>query len=428
VLKLAVLADDLTGGMIIASKLEESGVVCPLVTDVSQLADMATPPTALVLARKIRFIPAQAAQEEARCAAEAFKRLGAATIYYKYSALFDSTDAGNIGPVAESLLDATGATRTLFCPAYIDRGVTVYKGHLFVHSTLASDTYKRFDPVSPALTSDVVTRLRAQTGRKVDLLDHQMLADDAPGRDAFADKAACPFWVADAIDAADVARIASIARDWALVTGGDSLPPAIIMEHRGDAPRERGSGSRLLAGTPGHEAVLAGSCGQNTIQQLDAFAERHPVWRIDLARDGDNGTLVKEIGDWAAAHLPGGPIAVATTADPDGVAAAQARYGREGASMRADRLMAAVAVALRGLGVRKFAIAGGETSGAILTALGARRLEVAGYDQQLYGGYCLNREDIPTSFVLKPGGMGADDFFFSALERMRAAERDAIAA
>ncbi len=421
--ELAVLADDLTGGMIIASKLEADGVVCPLVTEAAYIAGLPASTKAIVLARKIRFAPAEQAREEARTAAAAFAARGARTLYYKYSAAFDSTDQGNIGPIAEALLAATGAERTLFAPAYIDLNLTVYKGHLFFGPILASDSPKRFDPVSPALSADLVARLRAQTGLKVGLLDHQQLGDDpAAINQRLRAQADTPFWIADSVDDRDVATLAAVSRTWPLVTGGDTLAPAILRDRLGDAPREAGSGRRLLPGTRGPEAVLAGSCGAATRRQLDAFEARHPLWRIDLARDGDTPGLVDAILAWAAERLPSGPVGVCTTSDPAGVAAAQAAFGREGASERADRLMASLAVGLRREGVRKLVIAGGETSGAILNALDVRELEVATYDD-LYGGYCRSRGGVETTFVLKPGGMGQPDFFFTALDRMREAER-----
>jgi uncharacterized protein YgbK (DUF1537 family) len=423
VLELAVLADDLTGGMIIAAKLEAAGVVCPLVTDPEHVADLPTDAAAVVLARKIRLVPSEVARDEAKAAAAAFAARGAKTVYYKYSALFDSTDQGNIGPIAEALMTATGAARTLFCPAYVDLGVTMYKGHIFLGSTLMSDSPKRFDPMTPATTSDVVAKLRGQTTWRVGLADHQMLnARTRPIEVALEGRPDTPFWVMDAIDDADVAAIAALVRDWPLVTGGDSLPPAIIADRRGAAPPQAGSGRRLLPAAPGYAAVLAGSCGQATMAQLAAFAERHPVWQVDLARDGDAEGLADTIAAWAAERLASGRVAVATPAEPAGVAAAQAAFGRDGASERADRLSAAVAVRLRDLGVGRLVIAGGETSGAVLKALGVGRLEVAGYDE-LWGGYCHAPGKRPMSFVLKPGGMGDPPFFFTALDRLDEAGR-----
>lgn len=420
-LELAVLADDLTGGMIIASKLEAAGVVCPLITDVAALDELPTDPTAVVLARKIRLSAPELARDEARRAAAAFKKRGARTIYFKYSALFDSTDRGNIGPIAETLVEETGAARTMFCPAYIDRGATMYKGHVFVGAALLAESPKRFDPVTPADTSNLVAKLKAQTSWPVDLIDHQTLVANRAAA-AFDAQPDCPFWLVDSLDEADVARVAALSRGWPLVTGGDSLPPAIIRDRFSAASPEPGSGRRLLTATPGAEVVISGSCARPTLAQLDAFAERHPIWRVDLEREGDEAGLDQRIANWAAARLPAGPVAIATSAEPEAVAAAQARFGREGASLRADRLLAAVATRLGDLGVTKFVIAGGETTGEVFAALGVRRFEVGGYDD-LFGGYCCARRRAPLSFVLKPGLTGGISFFFNALERMRSAER-----
>jgi uncharacterized protein YgbK (DUF1537 family) len=426
VFELAVLADDLTGGMIVASMLERAGVVCPLLTDADEVAGLNGETQAVVLARKIRLIPSESARAEARRAAAAFAARGARTVYYKYSALFDSTDEGNIGPIAEALLEATGAARTLFCPAYVDLGITMYKGHVFLGSRLISETSKRFDPMTPAVTSDIVAKLGRQTRRPVGLIDHRMLGCGEPQVETrMAARADTPFWVVDAIDEADVERIAVLTRDWPLVTGADSLPPAMIRARRAGAAPHPESGRRLLPATPGFEAVIAGSCGQATMAQLEVFARSHPVWRVDLARDGDVEDLDRRIADWAAERLPGGPVAIATSAGPEDVKAAQAAFGRDGASLRADRLLGAVAVRLRALGVRKFVVAGGETSGEVLRVLGARRLQVGGYDDTLFGGYCHCAEGPPTSFVVKPGGMGEEGFFAMALDRMREAERQA---
>src|SRR5581483_11489845 len=173
---------------------------------------------------------------------------------------------------------------------------------------LISDTPKRFDPVTPATTSNVVAKLRGQTSWRVGLVSHQMLNAEAPPvAQALEARPETPFWVIDAIDEADVAKIAALARDWPLVTGADSLPPAILRDRLGDAPAQAGSGRRLLPAAPGHEAVIAGSCGPATIAQLDAFAERHPVWRVDLARDGDSAALADAIAAWAAERLAASP-------------------------------------------------------------------------------------------------------------------------
>lgn len=425
-LELAVLADDLTGGMIIASMLEKAGVVCPLITDANGVRSFEGEPTALVLARKIRLIAASRAREEAALAASVFKARGARTIYYKYSALFDSTARGNIGPIAEVLLKETGAAQTLFCPAYIDRTVTIYQGHLFVGKTPLAESFKRYDPVTPAETSDLVAKLSSQTSLEVGLISHQALRMEIEVlRGTVENEHARPFLIADAVDDADVNKLAALTREWKVVTGADSLAPAVMAERRRGLPPQPKSARRLLPPAEGHAAVLVGSCAEATRAQLEAFERDHPVWKIDLARD-TNERLAGDIASWAAERLNAGPVAISTNSTPERVRAAQEAFGVEGASQRADQLLGELATRLFSLGVRKYVIAGGETSGEILNALAVKRLEVAAYDDELFGGYCHCAGD-PISFVLKPGSMGHQDFFARALERMREADRAASA-
>ena len=423
-LELAILADDLTGGMIIASLLEQGGVVCPLLTAADGVRNSRAEPTALVLARKIRLVAPALARQEAAVAASAFRARDARTIYYKYSALFDSTSKGNIGPIAETLLAETGAAQTLFCPAYIDRTVTVYQGHLFVGKTPLAESFKRYDPVTPAETSDLVAKLSSQTDWKVGLISRQALrADIEEVRAQVESQHEHRFFIADAIDEGDVRKLAALTRDWKVVTGADSLAPAVMADRREGLGRQPNSGRRLLPAASGHAALLVGSCAETTRTQLQCFEEQHPVWHIDLARDAVDDRLVSQITEWARERLELGPIGISTNSTPDRVRAAQDAYGIEGASRRADQLFAQLATRLRQLGVSKYVIAGGETSGEILNALAIKQLEVAAYDDELFGGYCHAGGRDAMSFVLKPGSMGNPDFFARAFARMREADK-----
>ncbi|HEV2365290.1 MAG TPA: four-carbon acid sugar kinase family protein [Caulobacteraceae bacterium] len=422
-LELGVLADDLTGGMMIASLIEREGVVCPLATNAEALADVGPAAEAVVLARKIRLADPDVARAEARAAAAAFAKAGARRIYSKYCATFDSTERGNIGPIAEALMEAMGAQRTVFSPAFPQRRVTVFQGHVFLGPTLMGESFKRFDPATPMTESNLVKVLQAQTQTRVGLLAHETLARGKAAAEAELERQSdIPFFIVDAVDEADIERTAELTLDWPLITGGDSLAPALARTWRSSARPQEGANRRLLPPAPGKTAVLAGSCAAATLRQLALFEERHPVRRIDLVAEADDQDLAASILDWAAEQLEHGPVAIATSADRDGVAAAQARFGRQGAAARADTVLGALAKGLHRLGVRKFLVAGGETSGEVIGALGARRFEVSGFDD-LGGGYCHQPGATPLSFVIKAGGMGSEDFFFAALARL--AEADA---
>jgi uncharacterized protein YgbK (DUF1537 family) len=420
-LELAVLADDLTGGMITASALEGVGVRCPLVTTVEALGELPADAEAVVLARKIRLIDPALARQEAKAAADAFKRLKAKRIYYKYSGVFDCTPRGNIGPIAEELLKEVGARQTIFCGALIERDITVYEGRMFLRNVPLAESPKRFDPVTPAFESNLVEALRPQTSLAVGLLPHRILfRGRAAAERELARLAGTPFIIVDAADSDDIDRIAELVLDWPLTTGADSLTPALARAWKKtqlkSAPR-----SRLLPAVGGFGAVLSGSCAAPTLVQLDNFAARHPVWRIDLAKDAEKPDLVDEVVQWAIERLSAGPVAIATSGDVAAVAEAQARFGVEGASLRSDKLIGDVGKRLYDAGVRKFVVAGGETSGQVLSALGVRQVEVAPLDDML-GGYCHQAGPTKVSMVLKPGTYGDPDFLFSALTRLEEAD------
>ena len=422
-LELGVISDDLTGGMRVASFLEREGVRCPLVTSGEALDTLDDEVQVVVVGQKLLAKPAHEAQADARRAGEALLAKGARQLYHKYSGLFASTARGNIGPVAETLMEITGAEHVLFCPAFPERGSTVYQGRMFLgKGQMLHESPRRYDPVTPMTNSNLVEVLQSQSRVKVGLLEHAIIA---------AGSAACEehiraqradgvrFFIADSIDQADMAQVATLSRDASLVTGADQLPVMLARNWL----QERSHPSRTsLPAAPGHEAVISGSCTPKTGRQLAYFERSHPVFRVDLLEAAADSVLSDKVIAWARDRLEDGPLGVATTTDRDGVMRAQAELGRDGASALADQVLATVSRALHEFGVRKFVVAGGETSGAVMESLGVDRVEVAAHDEVLYGGYCHSAGTDPLSLVVKAGGAGDEDFHLVALERMRSDE------
>ena len=167
--------------------------------------------------------------------------------------------------------------------------------------------------------------------------------------------------------------------------------------------------------------MLSGSCSGNTNRQIRAFERQHPLFKIDLLQAAGDANMVDRIADWAAGKLAQGPVGVATTTDHDGVERAQGVLGRQGAADLAEDLLGRVTSRLHGLGVRKFVVAGGETSGKVIDTLGIDRLRVSSFDY-LGGGYCHAAGTDPISLVTKAGGAGEEDFFDTALQRMQEAD------
>ncbi|WP_043837676.1 3-oxo-tetronate kinase [Muricoccus aerilatus] len=415
---LGAIADDLTGAVELAGMLAAGGMRVALVLDD---APVPTGQDAVVVALASRVAPVEEARAGFARAAEALLGAGARRIFFKYCATFDSTSAGNIGPCADVLMERMGARFTLFAPTFPEVERRVFMGHLFVGAQLVSDSPKRFDPLTPMTEPNLVKVLSAQTARAVGLIPLPSVArgPEAVVRRVDALRAeGVSYAIADAGTEEDLATLARASWDWRLTTGGSNLAAhylAIWREHGLLSPAP--AAAALRAGGGG--AVLAGSCSDRTREQVEHFAARHPVLRIDLARMESPEAALREAADWAVSLLARGPVCVTTAGDAEAVAAAQARLGRDGAARAAEGLLGALAVALVEAGVRRILVAGGESSGAVIRSLGISRLSVAPYVSPGIG-LCAAEEPLPLALCLKSGKLGPVDMFSTVLETMRA--------
>lgn len=412
------IADDLTGAVELAGMLAAGGMRVALVLDD---APVPAGQDAVVVALPSRVAPLEEAKAGFARAADALLGAGAERLFFKYCATFDSTPKGNIGPCADLLMDRTGADFTIFAPSFPEAERRVFMGHLFVGAQLVSNSPKRHDPLTPMTEPDLVKVLAPQTRRRVGLIPQHVVAQgaEAVGRHVAGLRAAgVSYAIADAGTEEDLATLARASWDWRLTTGGSNLAahfPAIW--------RERGLLSAAVAEpvtrAGGHGAVLAGSCSDRTREQVEHFAARHPVLRIDLARMETPEAALRDAVAWALPLLESGPVCVTTAGDPQAVAQAQARLGRDGAARAAEGLLGALAVALVGAGVRRVLVAGGESSGAVIRALGISRLSVAPYASPGIG-LCAAEEPVTLALCLKSGKLGPVDMFATVLEQMRA--------
>lgn len=420
---LGVVADDLTGGMETAAMLIAAGVDCAFVTD-PQLVDSLDGAQAIVVAQKTRVIGAGEAVARTERAARALVAKGARQVFFKYCATFDSTDKGNIGPVSDMLLEVTGAPYTAFCPSSPPLGRTVYNGHLFLGTQLISESPKRHDPLTPMTDPDLVRVLQRQTQTKVGLLAHPSVSTggatlESAMREQLASGAR--FFIADTIYDSDLDNIAALTLDWPLMTGN-----ATIVQHYPALWRARGLigaslHKRELVPIQGKGVVLSGSCAERTLEQLADFEKSHPVLRLDLASIGDDRSAVETALAWALPRLETGPVAISTSGAPEAVATAQARFGRDGAAALAEKILGDLAVAFHGQGVRRFVVAGGETSGSVVERLGIRSLKVGPYGGPGIGTATTEGSD-PVALCLKSGKLGPVDLFSRALVSMQSPE------
>jgi uncharacterized protein YgbK (DUF1537 family) len=371
----------------------------------------------VVVALKSRSIdPAQAVAQSVD-ALGWLRARGARQILFKYCSTFDSTPQGNIGPVAQALLDALGASIAIVCPAFPTNRRTLYMGHLFVGDRLLSDSSMRDHPITPMTDADLVRWLQRQTPYPVALLAHPVVArGEAAVRDELGRLAASGvrLAVADAISDDDLRVLGRACADAALITGGSGIALGLPENFRRAAALSRATTGPAPLG--GRAAVVSGSCSEATRRQIRAYAASGPARLVTAAQIVDEGLTPDAVADWALAQPASQAPLVYTSADPETVAQAQRRYGAARVAQAVEDFMGRLACRLYERGFRRQVVAGGETSGAVVQALGVRLLAIGPEIDP--GVPALSGLDMPVALALKSGNFGADDFFEKALARV----------
>lgn len=415
---LGCIADDFTGATDLCNTLVRNGMRAVQLIGVPR-ADLELPDAeAVIVALKSRTIPAGEAVEQSLEALRWLRAAGASQILFKYCSTFDSTDAGNIGPVGDALLEELSGI-AIVCPAFPETGRTIYRGHLFVGDALLSDTHMRTHPLTPMTDSSLVRVLQRQSRRKVGLVGWPVVRKGAEAIRVALDelrKSGHGYAVTDAIEDADLVELGHAVAEAPLLTGGSGIAMGLPDNFRAAGLLQAGAVADSLPAIRGHAAVLAGSCSAATLGQVEAMAKTHPALRLDPETLAEPAAAEKALA-WALPKLPEGPVLIYASAPPEQVSAVQAKLGRERAGELVETALARIAQGLVEAGVRRLVVAGGETSGAVVKALGIEGLRIGAQIDP--GVPCTVTLGEPAlALALKSGNFGAVDFFTKALERM----------
>ncbi|MYQ48871.1 hypothetical protein GTW40_28225 [Streptomyces sp. SID4985] len=416
-IRLGAIADDFTGATDLANNLVRAGMRVVQLMEVPEAGAeaVARDADAVVIALKSRTVPVAEAVDASLRALAWLRGAGAEQIYFKYCSTFDSTPAGNIGPVTEALMDALGADFTVATPAFPDNGRTVFKGHLFVGDVLLSESGMRNHPLTPMTDSNLVNVLGAQTTRPVGLIDHTVLAagaDAVRARIAELRSAGVAFAVVDAVSNDDLVRLGEAVSELPLVTAGSGLAIG-LPANWGVQPS---TAAAQLPPAGGHRAIVSGSVSVATNGQVRAFVDSgRPAFSVDPLRIAAGEDVAAEALAFADAHLADGPVLIYSTEAPDAVRGVQSRLGAAEAGELVERTLAEVARGLVAHGVRQLVVAGGETSGAVVQALGVTGLRIG---PQIDPGVPWCAAVLPDGetlhLTLKSGNFGSPDFFSAA--------------
>lgn len=415
-LVLGCIADDFTGATDLANNLVRAGMrvvqaigvpVGPLDADVD----------AVVVALKSRTIAPAEAIAQSLDALRWLRAQGAQQIYFKYCSTFDSTPQGNIGPVTEALMDALQCDFTIATPAFPDNKRTVFKGYLFAGDVLLNESGMQNHPLTPMTDPNLVRVMQAQCKRKVGLIDHTVVARGAAAiseRMAQLKSEGVAISIVDAVSNDDLLRMGPALAKMPLLTAGSGVAIGLPANF-GLAPSSQAS---ALPKAGGKTAVVSGSCSLATNRQVLDFVQRGgAAMAIEPLRIAAGVDVAAEVLAWAAPLIDKGPVLVYSTAEAGAVKSVQGRLGVEEAGAMVERTIAAIARGLVEGGVHQLVVAGGETSGACVQALGIAQMQIG---PQIDPGvpWCHARsEAAPGSglhIALKSGNFGSDDFFTKA--------------
>jgi uncharacterized protein YgbK (DUF1537 family) len=427
--QIGCIADDFTGASDLAGMLQQAGMRTLQVIGVPSgpvaAAPMPSDPDvdAIVIALKSRTAPVEQAVGDTLAAHRWLQGLGIRQLYFKYCSTFDSTDQGNIGPVIDALLKATGADFTVVCPAFPENQRTVYKGHLFVGDILLAESGMRDHPLTPMTDSNLVRVLQRQTASTVGLIDHGAVG---AGANAVRDRMqqlrqqGVRMAVVDAIANADLIHIGAACAGLPLVTGGSGLAMGLSQNFAHAAGLRSSDRPDDTPAPQGLRAIVSGSCSQASQAQLkDLLDKGTPGFGLDPLRlasgDGAVQALVDEAMAWASSRIHDGPVVIYATAPPGSVKQVQQALGVERAGALIEQALATIAQELVEQGVRQLIVAGGETSGAVVTALGIEQLRIG---RQIDPGvsWAVSLNDRPVALALKSGNFGSVDLFSKAWE------------
>ena len=417
---LGAIADDLTGATDLANTLVKQGMRTVQVIGAPELGAPFPDTDAIVVALKSRTIPVAAAISQSRSALTWLRDAGIKQAFFKYCSTFNSTDQGNIGPVADALLEDLQSSFTIACPAFPENRRTIYQGHLFVGDQLLSESSMRHHPLTPMTDANLVRVLGRQTQGRVGLIPF-----------ATVDEGARAVWkaikglmddgyryaITDAIRNRHLMDIGEAVAGLPLVTGGSGIALGLPKNFRRLHNLAEKATPPPLPAVKGLSAVISGSCSQATLGQIAEWLKRHPAHAIDPLSLAKGIDVVGVALSWARKHLAEGPVLIYASAPPEDVKRVQSEIGREKAGELVEDALARIAEGLVQAGVRRLVVAGGETSGAVAQRLGITQLRI-GPEIDPGVPWTESLGGLSLALALKSGNFGGPDFFAKALGKL----------
>ncbi|HKJ17957.1 MAG TPA: 3-oxo-tetronate kinase [Xanthomonadales bacterium] len=416
---LGCIADDFTGASDLALMLAERGMATTQVLNMAGEVDLGHS-NAVVIALKTRTSSVENAVRESLASSDWLLDKGASQLFFKYCSTFDSTSQGNIGPVADVLLERVEQDITVVCPAFPETGRTIRNGNLYVNGQLLAESPMRNHPLTPMRESSLLKMMDAQTRPgSSGLISLETVRSGSPAVKESIEKLKSDgirYAVTDIETNSDLEVVGQACKGMRLVTGAAGIALGLVPNFDGFAGVAE-SACEPLPKLPGFPLVLSGSCSVATRKQVEVMRAEHfsiEVNPFDIA-SGDQSA--EHIGRQVADAWQEGPVLVFACSDPQEVLKAQGELGREQSALMIEKTLAEVAQKLAGLGCHKFIVAGGETSGAVAQSLGVNALKTG---PRIAPGvpWMIRADGQNQVMAFKSGNFGAGTFFLDAMDML----------
>ncbi|MDK1119424.1 MAG: four-carbon acid sugar kinase family protein [Anaerolineae bacterium] len=413
------IADDFTGAADLAGYLVKQGFRTIQLNGVPAEEPDLNEVDAVVIALKSRTNPPDEAIAQSLEALNRLKTWGCHQFYFKYCSTFDSTEKGNIGPVMDALLDALGEDFTIACPALPVNGRSLYQGHLFVNGVLLNESGMQDHPLTPMSDPNLVRFLGVQVRGKVGLVPFEVVERGSQAiRKAFRKLKAegVRYAIVDALTNRHLRHIGHAVKNIKLITGGSGLSMCLIDNFEPEGAQNRSADQ--MPEIPGNVAMLSGSCSTMTREQVTRAKEKFPSFYLDPIQLVKNPGFLEDAIQWALEQVKQDSVLIYTTSSPEKVKDLQELLGVEKAGDLVEKSLKKIAKSLAGAGIRKFVIAGGETSGSIVKELHVTSMRIG---PEIAPGvpWTVTPGKEPLALALKSGNFGSPDFFEDALEKIK---------
>ncbi|MGO4247646.1 3-oxo-tetronate kinase [Paenarthrobacter sp. RAF54_2] len=368
---IGLIADDVTGATDAAVAFRRQGLRVGIYFGLPNPGDIENDLDAAVIALKSRTIPSSDAVRQTIAAAEALRAAGARQLYFKYCSTFDSTPTGNIGPVLDALAELTGTQLVVSTPSSPEHGRTTYNGYLYVYQQLLSESHMSSHPLTPMKDSSLTRLMDAQTEEGSSILTHETIQRGSIAIKERLDdvRGITRYLFPDAISDDDLYAVAQHVLDEPLVAGAAGLAGAIARAH---AKRSGKSNCPQPQQEPtGPAIVLAGSCSKRTLEQIEQMhrAGTH-AFHLDALATQDPEALSQEALSWFDSLAPGPAPLIYSSLPPAEHHKVQEILGVDRSAEILETAMGLVAQGLEYRGITRYIVAGGETSGSVVNALG----------------------------------------------------------